>query len=68
MTETLPASASGRPPQVDVEVPAKAKRRSFPIGCKQRIVAEADASIAPGAVGALLRREELYPSLLGSWS
>ena len=60
-------AVSGRPPHPDVEVPAKAKRRSFPVGYKQRIVAEADAATAPGSVGALLRREGLYSSHLGKW-
>jgi transposase len=33
----------------------------------QRIVREADACNAPGAIGALLRREGLYSSHLSKW-
>ncbi len=34
---------------------------------KRRILKEADACTAPGAIGALLRREGLYSSLLVEW-
>lgn len=54
-TEDLPV-----PP--DPEVPAQAKRRRFTAAYKVRILAEADACSARGAVGALLRREGLYSS------
>ena len=60
----LPGS-SRRP---DSEVVAKAKRRTFPMEYKIRILEEADAASAtPGSVGALLRREGLYSSHLVSW-
>ena len=50
------------------EVVAKAKRRTFPMEYKIRILEEADAASArPGGVGALLRREGLYSSHLASW-
>jgi transposase len=53
---------------LDSEVIAKAKRRSFTAEYKQRILQEAEAAAAtPGAVGALLRREGLYSSLLAYW-
>ena len=39
------------------EVVAVAKRRKFTTAYMQRIVREADACTAPGAIGALLRRE-----------
>ena len=42
------------------EVVAVAKRRKFTSAYMQRIVREADACTAPGAIGALLRREGLY--------
>src|SRR5260370_28765339 len=52
----------------DSEVIAKPKRRSFTAEYKQRILTEAEAVAAtPGGVGALLRREGLYSSLLAYW-
>lgn len=52
----------------DPEVVAKAKRRTYTAEYKQRIMAEAEAAAArPGGVGALLRREGLYSSLLAYW-
>ena len=50
------------------EVSAKAKRRQFSVSEKLRIVREADACAGrKGAIGALLRREGVYSSLLGTW-
>lgn len=49
------------------EVVAVAKRRRFTKAYMQRIVREADACTAPGAIGALLRREGLYSSHLSKW-
>ncbi len=49
------------------EVVAVARRRRFTASYKRRIVREADACTAPGAIGALLRREGLYSSHLGKW-
>ena len=52
----------------DPEVVAKAKRRTYTAEYKQRILEEAAAAAATrGAVGALLRREGLYSSLLATW-
>src|ERR1700730_7666061 len=51
----------------DAEVVAVPGRRSFPASYKRRIVREADACNATGAVGALLRREGLYSSHLSHW-
>lgn len=51
----------------EVEVVAVGKRRQFAPAYKRRIVREAAACNAPGAIGALLRREGLYSSHLGSW-
>jgi transposase-like protein len=53
--------------QEDVQVVAKARRRTYPAEYKRRILKEADACTAPGAIGALLRREGLYSSLLVEW-
>lgn len=66
---TLPQRAhdpamDDRPP--DPEVPAKAKRRSFTVEYKQRILKEADA-LETGKVGELLRREGIYYSHLIDW-
>ena len=52
----------------DSEVVARPKRRTFTAEYKQRILQEAEAVAAtPGGVGALLRREGLYSSLLAYW-
>jgi transposase len=51
----------------DVEVVAKAARRRFTAEYKRRIVREADRCTKPGEIGALLRREGLYSSLLTTW-
>ena len=48
----------------DPEVPAKVERRRFPPAYRLRILKEVDACKRPGEVGALLRREGLYSSLL----
>lgn len=45
---------------------AKAKRRRFNAEYKRKILREVDAC-APGAIGALLRREGLYSSHLVEW-
>lgn len=64
--KAVAGSRSVAPP--NSEVVAKAKRRSFTAEYKQRILQEAEAVAAtPGAVGALLRREGLYSSLLAYW-
>jgi transposase-like protein len=56
------------PPRPDPEVVASAKRRTFTAEYKLRVLAEADALAGqPGAIGALLRREGLYSSLLTVW-
>ncbi len=49
------------------EVPEKARRRTYPVEYKLRIVKEADACKGTGDVGALLRREGLYSSQLTMW-
>ena len=53
--------------QEDVQVVAKPRRRTYPAEYKRRILKEADACTAPGTIGALLRREGLYSSLLVEW-
>jgi len=56
---------SSMPP--DPEVSEKPRRRQYPAEYKLSILKEADACTEPGDVGALLRREGLYSSLLSTW-
>ena len=51
----------------DPEVRDKPVRRTYTAEYKRRILLEADAARETGAVGALLRREGLYSSLLSEW-
>ena len=51
----------------DPEVVAQAKRRHFTAEYKQRILAAVDQAKGSGGIGALLRREGLYSSLLATW-
>jgi transposase-like protein len=51
----------------DPEVAAQAKRRRFTAEYKQQILAAADQAKGTGGIGALLRREGLYSSLLATW-
>ena len=51
----------------DVQVAAKARRRTYTAEYKRRILKEADACTTAGAIGALLRREGLYSSHLVVW-
>ena len=46
---------------------ATVQRRRFPAAYRLRILKQADACKKPGEVGALLRREGLYASLLTNW-
>jgi transposase len=58
------ASSAGAP---DPELVERAKRRRFTAEYKLKIVREAEACTGPGEIGALLRREGLYSSLLTEW-
>ena len=51
----------------DPEVVPRATRRRFGAAYKLRIVEQADACTQPGEIGAFLRREGLYSSLLTTW-
>ena len=51
----------------ETEVLAKAQRRRFTTEYKLRILKEADRTLRPGEIGALLRREGLYASALTAW-
>jgi transposase len=59
------AASASRP---DPEVVTKPKRRTYTAEYKQRILEEAEVAAATrGGLGALLRREGLYSSLLTYW-
>ena len=60
-------NGAGAAGQADPEVPAKAKRRKFTTEYRLKILREADRCKGPGEIGALLRREGLYSSLLSTW-
>ena len=66
-TGVFPAGARPAGAAPEVEVVAKAERRRFAAEYKRRIVREADRCTKPGEIGALLRREGLYSSLLTTW-
>ena len=51
----------------DPELVERPRRRRFSAEYKLRIVREADACSRPGEIGALLRREGLYSTLLTEW-
>ena len=58
------AGATARP---DPEVVAIARRRQFSVGQKRALLAEADRCKAAGTLGAFLRSERIYSSMLSSW-
>ena len=62
--DSIPAPPSAQP---NPEVVAQAQRRRFTSEYKLRILTEADQAKGAGGVGALLRREGLYSSLLTDW-
>jgi transposase-like protein len=48
-------------------VAEKAQRRQFTASYKLKVLRQADACRQPGEIGALLRREGVYSSLLSTW-
>jgi transposase len=62
---TEETSSRASPP--DPEVEPIARRRRFSGSEKRRLLAEADRCKANGQLGAFLRRERLYSSMLASW-
>jgi transposase len=61
-------AAGGVPVGVpDPELVERPSRRRFTAGYKLRVLGEADRCSRPGEVGALLRREGLYSSILSEW-
>jgi transposase len=61
---TADAASTAAP---DPEVAATAKRRQFSSAEKRRILNAADRCAQPGELGALLRREGIYSSMLATW-
>jgi transposase len=51
----------------DPELVERPRRRRFSAQYKLRVLREADVCARPGEIGALLRREGLYSSLLTEW-
>jgi len=62
MTETANEKVQNNP-----EVTQKAARRRFTSEYKRGIAMEAENCRQPGEIGALLRREGLYSSVLAGW-
>ena len=53
--------------QKDPELVEKAARRRFTSEYKRQVALEAERCTQPGEIGALLRREGLYSSVLARW-
>ena len=67
-TEEAPASAVPASRRgADSEVVPRARRRHFSSADKRRILEAADRCSQPGEIGALMRREGVYSSLLSTW-
>ena len=64
MTEEQHSKPEGR---TETEVVAKPKRGQHTAEYKLRILRELDESTGKGEVGAILRREGLYSSLISKW-
>jgi transposase len=64
---SVPAEALPVASRPDPEVVARPKRRSYTAEYKVHILREAEAAALRGGIGALLRREGLYSSLLVNW-
>ena len=52
---------------LDTEVVEKARRRQYTADYKLRVLCEVDVCKGTGEIGALLRREGLYSSLVSKW-
>src|ERR1019366_1269846 len=64
----LSGAAGGVPAGVPgPELVESAKRRRFTAEYKLRVLREAEVCSQPGEIGALLRREGLYSSILSEW-
>src|SRR5450432_3562495 len=60
-------TASEEAPRRDPEVVAIARRRQFSGSEKRRLLAEAERCKEAGTLGAFLRRERIYSSMITSW-
>jgi transposase len=60
-------TASGEAARRDPEVVAIARRRRFSGSEKRRLLAEAERCKEAGTLGAFLRRERIYSSMISSW-
>ncbi len=60
-------AASDEAPRPDPEVVAIARRRQFSGSEKRRLLAEAERCKEAGTLGAFLRRERIYSSMITSW-
>src|SRR5664280_261341 len=58
----VPAPAAAAP-----ELSDRPRRRTFTVQTKLRVLAETDAAADVGGIGAILRREGLYSSILTDW-
>src|ERR1035437_6675 len=58
----VPAPAAAAP-----ELSDRPRRRTFTVQTKLRVLAEIDAAADVGGIGAILRREGLYSSILTDW-
>ena len=58
----VPAPATAAP-----ELSDRPRRRTFTVQTKLRVLAETDAAADVGGIGAILRREGLYSSILTDW-
>jgi len=59
--------ASEQAARRDPEVVAIARRRRFSGSDKRRLLAEAERCKEAGTLGAFLRRERIYSSMIASW-
>ncbi len=67
VSEKIESVREGAGAAPDPEVDAKGKRRRFSSQFKLKILTETDRCRRPGEVGAVLRRDGLYSSLLSVW-
>jgi transposase len=73
-TETGPGTEEGRRPTIvpgpvsaSPELTDRPRRRTFTAQDKLRILADTDRAAGNGGIGAILRREGLYSSVLSDW-
>ena len=64
MGTTLKIAIPGAP---DPEFVSRPQRRTFPVTEKLRILALLDAAHGKGEIGAILRREGIYSSMVSAW-